>query len=643
MILGNPVVYAQWISQLTQSAQQLVQTNPVMAKQMFQMIVQQDQQLNQQLPQLMQTNIPMCQQLMVMMQQREQQIMMFMQQLNKPAMPTPNLTNMSATQLGMNMNASVMGMELGQTQMMPPAAAAPVAPMQQQPMQQQIVQQQPATPQPKQELTEDEEMFVKKEAPKKFVPFKREIGSAVTYDEWTERLPTIPTVEWNKSPVRLIPLTPKNEAAAEELLATRTGKEIVDFGESFIGDAPGEMYSLDFGLPGAQVPVDKDLNQKIIFATADSQKYSFRILKRKYPKYRFTAEPTEGTLSKSAMEIALTLKMSCTTTVELEIPVLIWHGTLKDYDKVAAQSATPGEKPLLFVGYLRGKIRSQLSTRLDIEEIVLYKPPIGSGAFGTVYKGRYRGLDVACKLIKDQENLTQEMFKDFKGEVDMFEKFRHPCIVNFIGAVFFPGSLALVTELCKYGALPSAMKNHPDAWTPQMKIKALYDCAQAMNFLHQSSIVHRDLKPDNLLTLSLEIHSPNVCKLSDFGTTRDDANSIVGMNMTKGIGTPLYMAPEVIRGGGKYSSKVDVYSFGIMMASITDDGKEPYQGDGVIQSSWQFADIVVKGVRPKVLKFAEMPPAFNELRMRCWDGDPNRRPAFEEIVTLFESMLVTDE
>jgi len=297
-----------------------------------------------------------------------------------------------------------------------------------------------------------------------------------------------------------------------------------------------------------------------------------------------------------------------------------------------------GAEKQVFLGYLRGKIQSQLSTRLDIEEVLLYKPAIGNGAYGTVYKGRYRGLDVACKLLKDQDNLTQDMFDDFRSEVNMFEIFRHPCIVNFIGAVFFPGSLALVTELCQYGALPSAMKKYgPGVWNTQMKIKAMYDCSRAMDFLHQSSIIHRDLKPDNLLATSLEVHSPAVCKLSDFGTTKGSNSMMRGMVQTKGIGTPLFMAPEMMRGTEGYTTKADVYSFGIMMASVADDGKEPYQGDTRIQSSWQFTNLVIDGLRPIVKN--KMPDEYEILMRECWDPRPDVRPSFDKIASRLESML----
>jgi len=177
-----------------------------------------------------------------------------------------------------------------------------------------------------------------------------------------------------------------------------------------------------------------------------------------------------------------------------------------------------------------------------------------------------------------------------------------------------------------------------------MKIKAMYDCACAMDFLHQSSIIHRDLKPDNLLVTSL-VRTEIVCKLSDFGTTKGVSGDMMGeMNQTKGIGTPFFMAPEVMRGTGVYTTKADVYSFGILMASVIDDGEEPYKGDTRFKSSWEFTNkVITQGLRPIVKNASCMPPALIQLMYRCWDNNPNIRPAFNEIMELLQPMLPEDD
>jgi len=213
----------------------------------------------------------------------------------------------------------------------------------------------------------------------------------------------------------------------------------------------------------------------------------------------------------------------------------------------------------------------------------------------------------------------------------MYEALRHPCIVTFVGAVFVPGALSLVTEFCRYKSLESALKNYgDDIWTTKLKIKALYDCACALDYLHKFSIIHRDVKPSNLLVTSLEDTSV-VCKLSDFGTTKGSNMLVTDVKMTKELGTPAYEAPEVLSGSETYTSKVDVYSFGIMMACVANKGRDPYAGVKVV-NRWVLVGKVLGGTRPIVEKESEMPADFIKLMHQCWDADPDKRPPFGDIV-----------
>ena len=90
---------------------------------------------------------------------------------------------------------------------------------------------------------------------------------------------------------------------------------------------------------------------------------------------------------------------------------------------------------------------------------------------------------VAMKKLENQDSMTTDMCNDFIEEVSMMEKLRHDNIVEFIGAVRFPGNFAIVTEFCPYGSLDKAMKEHPDAFDEKMRVKCLLNTASAIQWL----------------------------------------------------------------------------------------------------------------------------------------------------------------
>jgi len=308
------------------------------------------------------------------------------------------------------------------------------------------------------------------------------------------------------------------------------------------------------------------------------------------------------------------LTMLCTTKLELQISVKMWKDGAKKAKEVRLSFAT----------------ESQLTTKLDPDEVKC-EDTIGEGAYGIVYSGTYRGMDVAIKLLKHQEYITDEMKMEFTTEVAMMEKLRHNAILNFVGAVHVPGQLSIVTELCPYGSFLSAMQKYPDDFTEGLRVKTLLDASNGMDFLHQSGIIHRDLKPDNLLMVSLEPRSAVVAKLSDFGTTRDVNSFASSMQSTKGVGTPLFMAPEIFK-CQQYDKAVDLYSFSLIIY-VAFAGELPFEGDPCSQTPWAYADAIKSGKRPGVPNGC--PPQVAEIMKKCWDDDPKKRPSFEDVHMFF--------
>ncbi|XP_070052341.1 uncharacterized protein [Nicotiana tomentosiformis] len=217
----------------------------------------------------------------------------------------------------------------------------------------------------------------------------------------------------------------------------------------------------------------------------------------------------------------------------------------------------------------------QIITNEDLEEL----KELGSGTFGTVYHGKWRGTDVAIKRIKkscftgrssEQERLTVEFWR----EAEILSKLHHPNVVAFYGVVQDGpgGTLATVAEFMVNGSLRHVLLCKDRHLDRRKRLIIAMDAAFGMEYLHSKNIVHFDLKCDNLL-VNLKDPSRPICKVADFGLSKIKRNTLV----TGGVrGTLPWMAPELLNGGSnKVSEKVDVFSFGIVLWEIL-TGEEPY-------------------------------------------------------------------
>lgn len=152
-----------------------------------------------------------------------------------------------------------------------------------------------------------------------------------------------------------------------------------------------------------------------------------------------------------------------------------------------------------------------------------------------------------------------------------------------------------------------------------------------MNYLHQKKIIHRDLKPGNIL-MDDDIYP----RVSDFGLSRNfREEDSVELSKTACVGTPKYMAPELLQIKKDYSPSVDVYAFGIMTYEIV-AGREPFVKDGE-QLTFQLIlkKVVVNNESPEY-------PDDVSLRMKCLINsclisNPSDRPEFEPIYSQLSS------
>lgn len=260
---------------------------------------------------------------------------------------------------------------------------------------------------------------------------------------------------------------------------------------------------------------------------------------------------------------------------------------------------------------------------------------LGKGSFGTVYVVKDKSnQEYAAKIIDISEGFDGNQLMMFLRESLILHELDHPCIVKFKGINFksFTDNTqfqpAILTECMPKGSLRSNLINEDKSladkeWTPTKKSIILLGITDAMRYLHHKGIVHLDIKPENIL-IDSEFY-PHVC---DFGLSRclpESHEKSVQLSLTSQIGTPLYMAPEILSNkNNKYGPAVDVYAFSFLAYEIITT-KKPF---GNI-TTYEHIHNILSGKRP------EFPEDINKeiktLLTKCWSEEPRERPSFDEI------------
>ncbi|PWZ57720.1 Serine/threonine-protein kinase EDR1 [Zea mays] len=344
-------------------------------------------------------------------------------------------------------------------------------------------------------------------------------------------------------------------------------------------------------------------------------------------------------------------------------------------------------------------VRSQ---RLDFDDVSECEIPwedlvigerIGLGSYGEVYRADWNGTEVAVKKFLDQD-FYGDALDEFRSEVRIMRRLRHPNIVLFMGAVTRPPNLSIVSEYLPRGSLYKILHRPNCLIDEKRRIKMALDVAKGMNCLHTSvpTIVHRDLKSPNLLV----DNNWNV-KVCDFGLSRLKHSTFLSSKST--AGTPEWMAPEVLRNeqsnekilssfqmldlwfcaqikefrflivgcdclvffmlwdhasilSGFYMLQIfstpyaaflllitrcDVYSFGVILWELATlrmpwSGMNPMQVVGAVGFQDRRLDI------PK-----EVDPLVARIIFECWQKDPNLRPSFAQLTSALKTVqrLVT--
>uniref|UniRef100_A0A1J3CKV8 non-specific serine/threonine protein kinase n=1 Tax=Noccaea caerulescens TaxID=107243 RepID=A0A1J3CKV8_NOCCA len=250
---------------------------------------------------------------------------------------------------------------------------------------------------------------------------------------------------------------------------------------------------------------------------------------------------------------------------------------------------------------------------------------IGLGSYGEVYRGDWHGTAVAVKKFIDQD-ITGEALEEFRSEVRMMRRLRHPNIVLFMGAVTRPPNLSIVTEFLPRGSLYRLIHRPNNQLDERKRLRMALDAARGMNYLHSCNpvIVHRDLKSPNLL-----VDKNWVVKVCDFGLSRMKLSTYLSSKST--AGTAEWMAPEVLR-NEPADEKCDVYSYGVILWELF-----------TLQQPWGKMNpmqvVGAVGFQHRRLEIPEfVDPGIADIIRNCWQTYPRLRPSFAEIMTSLKQL-----
>jgi len=210
------------------------------------------------------------------------------------------------------------------------------------------------------------------------------------------------------------------------------------------------------------------------------------------------------------------------------------------------------------------------NTFIDAQVVRKYEiddQPIGCGSYGVVYRAVDRETKQAvaikkCSNVFAHKEIAQRTYR----EISILKRMKHDNIIKLYTHHLADNGrdVYLVFEFMDTD-LSAAMRGNHIADDDKPRI--IYQLVKALKYAHSAEILHRDLKPANLLVNINE----RTLKVADFGLARSVAAHAVAHNpklTTGSVGTPVYSAPEILAGATDYTSAVDMWAAGCIVAEL---------------------------------------------------------------------------
>ncbi|KTW30753.1 hypothetical protein T552_00465 [Pneumocystis carinii B80] len=245
---------------------------------------------------------------------------------------------------------------------------------------------------------------------------------------------------------------------------------------------------------------------------------------------------------------------------------------------------------------------------------------IGRGSYGAVYKGIHNETKqvVAIKVLN--LDTTEDDVTDIQREICMLSQLKQvdaQNVVRYHGSFLYDTRLWVIMDFCEGGSIRTLMKS--------CRIEEKYlsviirEILIALNYIHRSGIIHRDIKAANIL-----ITNDGRVQLCDFGV----AAQLTANNFKRNtfVGTPYWMAPEVITEGASYNFKADIWSLGITIYEIA-TGNPPFADQEPMR-----AIILIPRSPPTRLEGSQFSSQLKDLVAVCLNEDASERPSAMELL-----------
>ncbi|XP_076330171.1 ephrin type-A receptor 4-like isoform X2 [Tachypleus tridentatus] len=272
----------------------------------------------------------------------------------------------------------------------------------------------------------------------------------------------------------------------------------------------------------------------------------------------------------------------------------------------------------------------EFAKELDTSHITI-EAIIGGGEFGDVCRGKLKipthsEITVAIKTLKTGS--TDKACMDFLTEASIMGQFDHPNIIFLQGVVTKSNPVMIITEYMNNGSLDTFLRANEGKFKITQMVGMLRGIAAGMQYLYEMNYVHRDLAARNVL-----VNNNLICKIADFGLSREIESTTEGAYTTRGGKIPIrWTAPEAIA-FRKFTSASDVWSFGIVCWEVMSYGERPYW-------NWSNQD-VIKSIDKGYRLSAPLgcPEALYRLMLDCWQKERSLRPTFSAIVKTLDKLI----